>query len=293
MTERNTSPTKWLVIIGLIVLVDAYALTYLLTRPDHLLHVYFLDVGQGDATLIRTPDDKRILIDGGPNDEVEDLLYRALPWWDRRIDIMVLTHPHADHVTGLTHVLDSFKVGEFWYNGAPYATEIYTQLIEEVQAKDIPIKNPAVGYSADLGEVELRVIHPFAQQILTSDPNDTSIVNYLVYKNFDLLLTGDAGEEIETELKNRNLLYDIDVLKAGHHGSRTSSSQSFLDLAKPETAIIQVGENNYGHPHQEVVDRYRAMGTKLFQTRLDGTVEVVSDGNSYQVKTRRLRWFGI
>ncbi len=293
MTEGNGRSTKLLIIISLVVLVDVYVLVYLLTRPDHLLHIYFMDVGQGDATLIRTPDDKRILIDGGPTDQVEDLLYRALPWWDRRIDVMILTHPHADHVTGLTYVLDDFKVGEFWYNGAPYATEIYNQLIEEVQSRNIPIKNPTVGYTANLGEINLKVIHPLTPQVTASDPNDTSIVNYLTYKNFDLLLTGDAGVSVETELKNRGLLYDIDVLKVGHQGSHTSSSQAFLDIVQPETGIIMVGENNYGHPHKDVLERYRAMGVKLFETDLDGTVEVTTDGNAYQVKTHRLKWFGL
>ncbi len=246
----------------------------------HRLAVWVFDVGQGDAIFIDSPT-KQILIDGGPNDAILEKLASVLPPWDRSLDVILATHPHADHVLGLDAVLENYQVAEVVDDGLRYNSAA-------ALAFDQLDHNQAVvasrGMSWDLGEVDgtqatLKVIWP-AQSLsgeFTDDANDGSIVALLTYGNTTMLLTGDSGVAQE-DLYDLDLPH-IDVLKVGHHGSDTSSGPNLLSKITPTFALISVGvDNSYGHPSKVVLDRLHQAGAQVFRTDTDGDLRVLSDG---------------
>lgn len=252
-------------------------------QPDGLAHIYFLDVGQGDSIFIKTADNHRILVDGGPDVSVVNKLDHLLPVWDRRLDLVVLTHPHADHAAGLIEVFECYRVDEFLYNGATYESETYNTLLSLVKNKDIPIQISDAGDYYTFASSQLDIIHPVDEYQEFDDPNDSSIVASFRYRDFSVLLTGDIGVGVEADLSNSGSLSDVDVVKVAHQGSRTSTSQSFLDAVDPEVGVISVGYNSFGHPHQEVLSRLQASNVELYRTDENGTVEIVTDGIRYDI----------
>lgn len=250
------------------------------------MHIYFLDVGQGDSIFIKTAEDYKILIDGGSSANVVNLLDRLMPAWDRVIDLVVLTHPHADHAAGLIEVIKRYPVREFLFNGMAYDSETYNTLLQIINDKHLNVATADANHDYILGETRLDIIYPSIDDQPFNDPNDSSIVSDFRYGNFELLLTGDISTKIEAELMQRGLLSDIDILKIAHQGSRTSTSQSLIDITQPEVGIISVGRNKFGHPHMEVVDRLQQSNIHLYRTDKNGTIEVVTDGNKYVIKTQ-------
>ncbi len=233
--------------------------------------VWVFDVGQGDSQFIDCPDGQ-VLIDGGPSGEIVEHLTRVMAPWDRTIDVVVNTHPHADHVTGLLSVLERYEVGEVWVSGQAYHSQVFG-LFNNASAYDQRLVR--TGDMIDLGDdVTLEVLWPdvsLGGQYI-DDPNEGSIVTLLSVRDRTMLFTGDIGVEQE-----RTLIEDIgqiDVLKVGHQGSLTSSDPTFLEAIDPELAIISVGENSYGHPHPVVVDRFERLGIPLLRTDLDGSVRI-------------------
>jgi len=274
----------WLA-IGLIV-INVAEFYYINTKPDQLAHIYFLDVEQGDSILIKTADNQHILIDGGPSSTTIKLVDSILPPWKRKLDLVVLTHPHADHATGLIEVAKRYAIGEFLFNGLPYSTETYNTLLNLIESQDVDINIVDEDDRYNLGESVLDIIHPFNSGLDTdANPNDTSIVAIFDYLDFELLLTGDISVGIENQLIQKSLISDIDVLKVGHQGSKTSTSQNFLDVAKPEVSVISVGHNSYGHPHSEVINRLKQFSTQVYRTDQNGTVEIITDGHTYKILT--------
>jgi len=274
---------KWRLAVALLLAVNFGLVSFALQRPDGLAHIYFLDVGQGDAILITTPNDQHILIDGGPTGAVVSKLDGILPVWDRDIDYMLLTHPHADHATGLLAVLQRYSVKHFLYNGVDYDTEIYTTLLEEVNRQRIPVEIAEVSDDLKFGETSLDIIAPAVERPKRADPNETSVVAVFRYKNFRAIFTGDASINNERELLAAGLVPDVDVLKVGHQGSHTSSSIEFLQAARPEVGVIEVGPNTYGHPHRDILQRLTALGVAIYRTDQNGTIEVATDGAKYRV----------
>jgi competence protein ComEC len=197
---------------------------------DSSLQVHFLDVGQGDAILIQTPYEQNILIDGGPDSSVLYGIGKVLPFYDHEIDIMILTHPHSDHVAGLIDVLKKYDVKKIYYTGVIHTTPDYISWLEEIKSQKIPleiIKEPKV---LNLGQdLTLEFLYPLKSYAFTrvKELNNTSIVNKLVYGNTSFLLTGDAEAEVEEELLHLGVDLSADVFKAGHHGSTSSSTQEF------------------------------------------------------------------
>lgn len=287
MLERTKFKWFWrglcigLAVIGIGVFYVASA------QPDSLVHIYFLDVGQGDSIFIKTADNHKILIDGGPDANVVGLLDHLLPAWDRKLDLVMLTHPHADHATGLIEVLKRYRVGEFLFNGMAYDSMTYNALLQLVQDKYLNTTTVDIDHDYDFGQARLDILYPSVDDQPFGDPNDSSIVSNFYYGSFALLLTGDASAQVEKTLIQRGLLSDVDVLKVAHQGSRTSTSQDFIDITNPEVGVILVGPNQFGHPHAEVVDRLRLSGVQLYRTDQNGTVEIVTDGTRYQVKANR------
>jgi competence protein ComEC len=258
---------------------------YVGIRPDDLSHIYFFDVGQGDASLIVTSDDQTILIDGGPSDVVVDRLAEVLPPWHRHIDLVILTHPHADHVTGLSAVLDDYHVGEFWFNGSRYDSATYQNLLAKIDELQIPKKIVTIETKRQLGAATIDVIGPATVPEGISNLNKTSLVFSFKLGDFQVLFAGDAESSNETEMLSRGVVPNIDVIKVPHHGSRTSSSLEFIRAADPEVGAIMLGaDNEFGHPHAETLERYQTIGAQLYRTDQDGTIEVVTDGVAYQVQ---------
>lgn len=253
---------------------------------NSLTHIYVLDVGQGDSILIRTAQQENILIDGGPSASVLSELKSLLPPWDQTIDLMLLTHPHADHLVGLESVASQLPVKNFWYSGSEYDTNLYKSLLEEIAARGIPATFVSAGAVQEFAGSTLRVLAPASIHPASSDPNETSVVSVFTQGNFDLLLTGDMTSKNEANLVAANLVPDVEVLKVPHHGSRESSSDPFLEAASPELGLISLGkDNSYGHPHPEALDRYLAHRIPVLRTDLLGTIHLLTDGFTYKVAT--------
>jgi competence protein ComEC len=294
ITKRATAAfekvqKKWivapLIVIALLTTATAF------TMPDNKLHVSFLDVGQGDAILIQTPDHQDILVDGGPSAQaISGELSRHLPFWDRTIELVVLTHPHLDHLTGLLEVLQRYKVKQVLYLDTDYQTppeQEWLSLIREKGIKSTPAK---AGQLINLGtkEATIEVINPVPDSSVAV--MDNGIVLRLSDGKVSFLLTSDISEEAELDLITRRADLNSTVLKVAHHGSDTSSSAAFLAVVDPQVAVISVGaDNTFGHPGAETIQRLTdSVGPdKIYRTDKNGTVECITDGKRLWVKTER------
>jgi len=254
-----------------------------LERQDQNLKVTFFDVGQGDSILIRTPQKQNILIDGGPDSKVLEKLGKFLPFYDRKIDLMVLTHPHADHVAGLIKVLERYKVSKVLLSGALHTTDEYIRFLELIKDKKIPATIALSGQFIDLGGTQIEVLYPFESLEGQSfkDLNKSSVVLRMDFLETSFLFTGDMDAEIERDLAGNEFDTDVDVLKVAHQGSKTSTSGLFLENVTPNIAVIFVGKNNFGHPHQEVLERLEKAGAKTKRTDTNGDIQIISNGKNF------------
>ncbi len=351
-------------------------------HPAKKLEVDFLDVGQGDAILIKAPDGQNILIDGGPNSRVVERLSAVLMPWDKKIDLMILTHPHDDHVSGLVNVIERFEVGRILYTGVSHDSPNYIAWLAAVKKKKIPMTIIDRPRTIGLGEnCEMEILYPVESFLdkTVENLNNTSIVVRLVYNETSFLFTGDAEENVEKELleyqktpqnaeysdgggeqgsrtpsdksrtgilsgngisadallssssrrqdnyninletgQNKNTIIEkdgvfvdpsedevsfpdkylhnsilenpvkglgkVNVLKVGHHGSDTSSSEEFLKAVSPEMAVISVGkDNDFGHPSLRTIKKLERIGAKIFRTDEKGTVKMASDGARVEI----------
>ncbi|HEU4326736.1 MAG TPA: MBL fold metallo-hydrolase [Roseiflexaceae bacterium] len=251
---------------------------------DGLLRVHFIDVGQGDSVLIETPDGHTMLIDGGygGSGALEYLRQQGIA----AIDVMVATHPHADHIGGLVDVLRAMPVGAVWTSGASHTTATFEQFLDAIAEARAPYHEARRGERIAVGELSAEVLRsvPEAHEL-----NDTSLVLRLEHGRVSFLFTGDAERPSEDELlREARERLPATVLKVGHHGSATSSSPAFLEAVRPEVAIYSAGRgNSYGHPHASTVRGLEAVGARVYGTDTGGTVVVSSDGSSYRVAEAR------
>lgn len=265
-------------------------------QPSQNLTMSFIDVGQGDSILVILPNTKILLIDGGERQSSGKVLSTLQEHGLSYIDVIVATHPHTDHIGGLIDVINTVNVGQVLDSGQVHATQTFEDLLDAIYNKQIPLRSVSEGESINLDPtVKIDVLNPPASipdgANNEAEFNDNSVVLKLTYGNFSALLTGDMGERNEARLvfKNATIL-DADVLKAGHHGSRTSSSLAFLNAVTPEVVIVSLGAgNSYGHPHQEALDRISASGAQyLLRTDIDGTITLTSDGvYNYSILTEK------
>ncbi len=284
---RKTSKLEWSILAILLVSTVLSFVAVPALAGDGLLHVWFLDVGQGDAIFIQAPNGNQVLIDGGPSNKVLQELGRIMPFNDYSIDMMILTHPHDDHVSGLVDVLNRYDVGQIVENEIPYdgaAYKEWSKLKTEasvIQAQSGQVINLGGGATISV----LYPDRPGADKPKITAPHDYMVVTRLDYGSESLLLTGDLEEKIERRLVYQKADLDSDFLKVGHHGSKTSTSDRFLDAVSPEAAFIEVGaDNRFGHPGQIVLDRLESRGIKYYRTDIDGTVELTLDGENYEVR---------
>ena len=259
--------------------------------PDGLLHVYFLDVGQGDSTLIVTPSGRQVLVDGGPDgDRVSQELAEALHGGDRSLDLVVMTHLDSDHSQGLLEVLDRYTVGAVLTGPPSTSSAMAAQWERRLRQHDVTAIVVRQGHALRLDEdVELAVLNPPLDRMFGESNND-SVAMRLTYGSVSVLLAADMEADAERRLLNDGALQRSAVLKAGHHGSATSTTQAFLKAVEPSIAVISAGlENPYGHPAPEVLRRLEAAvgDGNVYRTDRHGTVELVSDGATIQVRTER------
>jgi competence protein ComEC len=283
---------KWLVLPLLLVAILLWSVA--LTTPDDKLHVSLLDVGQGDAVLIQTPNGQNILIDGGPDPQKINLeLSGKLPFWDRTIDLVVCTQPQADHVTGLVEVLQRYRVEQVLDPGVPYDSAVYQEFRRVIEDKGIEHNLACVGQEIDLGSgVRMEVLNPPESlwEGTSDDVDNNGVVLRLSWGQVSFLFTADIRAEAELELVMRRAELKSVVLKASHHGSATSTTQHFLAAVDPEVAVICVGAGNpFGHPNPEVLERLtdRLGEDNVYRTDQDGTIQFITDGERLWVSDNR------
>jgi len=244
---------------------------------DKGIKVFFLDVGQGDAILIQAPENVDVLIDGGPGNQVIRDLDGHLPFWDRKIELMILTHPHTDHIQGLIEVLKRYKVDRVVGYELDYSAPDYLEWLKIIRGKNIPFIITLSGDRFNLGEnIYLETLYPLTD--ITGQKfnnlNEASIVTELHEGPYSYLFTGDSPAEEEKEMLAADLISKVDVLKVGHHGSKYSSNLPFLGEVAPSYAVIQVGKNNsFGHPHLITLQRLKKLGAHILRNDEEGEIE--------------------
>lgn len=241
--------------------------------PNEKLHLIACDVGQGDATLI-VYGNFQILIDGGPNIKVLDCLGKHIPFWDREIEAVILTHPDSDHYFGLIEVLQRYKVDNYLYNGLSASTESYEVLEKEVGGGSITTYIAKAGTKVWVGKMHLDIVAPEGADS-TKESNDNSLIIDLNYADFEAILSGDAPKEILNTIQAKG---SLDYLKLSHHGSKTGTDLFTVTNFMPKLAIISVGRNNYGHPNEEVLNYLKERKIKTLRTDEVGDIDVESDG---------------
>lgn len=271
--------------ITITVITSAVTISYFFITGDFdntVLEVIFFDVGQGDSVLIKSPYGQTILIDGGPDNTVMEKLGEYLPFYARDIDLVILTHPHSDHVVGLVDVLKKYRVKQVALTGLLHTSGDYMAFLQEIQKQNIErffIDQP---YTIVLGDdLVLEILYPLKNYKgkKVRNLNNTSIVAKLIYRETNFLFMGDLEEEGELELIKSSFDISAQVIKIGHHGSSTSSTEEFLHAVNPEFAVISVGKDNvFGQPSQRVLRRLKNMGVKIFRTDEIGDVVIQSDG---------------
>lgn len=251
------------------------------------MKIHFIDVGQGDATLIQSPNGKNILIDGGPRSEGNQLVAYIKSLGISKLDYVVATHPDADHIGGLIAVLNSISVSKFINSGKDHTSETYMNMLYLISSKNIPYTEPSSGTVVmDENNLEFYLKVIYANKNATEN-NEASLVIKGGYCGTDVLLMGDAGLEVENILlKSANNL-KVDLLKVGHHGSSSSSSLNFLKAVNPEATILSYGkDNSYGHPHQTVLNNINTVGSKMYSTATEGTIIATIDCNGYKLNAK-------
>ena len=244
------------------------------------LKVTVLDVGQGDAIFIESPTGLQVLVDAGPPKSILAELPKFMPFWDRSIDIAIVSHPDLDHIGGFEDVLRMYKVGMIFEPGTIGSSSAYKNIRQEIETKNIPNILARAGTKIDIGAgAYLEFLYPMGS-VFDHDPNEASVVLRLVYGETSMLLTGDSTIATEKKLLSAYGpdILDVDFLKVGHHGSDTSTSEALLDVATPEYSMISVGRNNkYDHPHPRVLSVLEEADSHVFRTDLLGSIVIECD----------------
>lgn len=277
---------SWLAAIIIIIVFIVFS--FLPPQDAGQFKAIFFDVGQGDSAMILTPDNKKILIDGGPDNTVIYKLSKYLPWWQRDLDLVVLSHPHADHLIGLIEVLKRYNVKEVWLTGAIAQAPGLEEFNDLIKEKNIPVKivQNAVGLEIE-PEVFLQIFYPLKNLAGQNfeDPNKASLVLKVSYKTIDLLFPGDLEKDEQAEILNEDL--ESEILKVPHQGSANALNKDFLEKVSPEIAVIPVGKNTFGHPSPRVLKALERASIKTYTTQNNGDVEIISDGLELEVKVQR------
>lgn len=297
----------WKYIFGIIGLVVITVWTAVGTTPEERLHLIACEVGQGDA-ILAVYGKVQILIDGGPNDGVLECLSRYMPFWDRDIELVLMTHPDKDHYGGLIDVFEKYRINTLLVSAINSSSQDYQVLESMVGGSVTKVVVATDRTDVRLGKIHLDILHP-SEEFLSANTtkitspgdgavlgvyasdkneNDFSVVAILRLGDFDALLTGDIEKEtsdlIADKLLSKNLQKTIEYIKVPHHGSKNGLTEKLLDAVKPEIAVIPVGKNSYGHPHKEILDMLSAFGLRILRTDQLGDIEVITDGEKYWIQ---------
>lgn len=252
---------------------------------EKLFSVHIIDVGQGDSIFIQTLEDKRILIDAG-DEEAEHTVYSYLKRRGvKKIDVLIATHPDTDHIGSMDYIIDKFKISHFYMPDAKTDSEAFYNLLDSCRDKNLKIEYLTKGDVLKIdSSTTMEILSP---STITDKNNLNSIVSLLNYKGYEFLFTGDAEKENESEILSSCNLPDIEFLKAGHHGSSSSSTNEFIEKLKPEAVAISCGYNNdYGHPHRSVLDTFRENGSVVYRTDKNGSLVFYCDENGIFTKKK-------
>jgi len=294
---------KWKYGLGFLVLVVATLIGAIVTFPEEKLRLVACDVGQGDATLI-IYGEVQILVDAGRGKKVLDCLGGYLPFWDRQIELVLITHPDADHYGGFLDVFENYSVDEVVVSGLENSNQTYELLENKVGGSGTKVVYATSGLKVRVGLMQFEILHPSGQFLavnsaVISDPkdkkvlgaftssvdkNDFSIVAMLSLGEFDALLTGDIGSQTMKEIIDSGNINNVEYLKVPHHGSRNNLPPELLESTNPELAVISVGKNSYGHPHGEVLDLLRKEEIKTLRTDEVGDIVVETNGEQFWIE---------
>jgi competence protein ComEC len=251
------------------------------------LKVVFCDVGQGDATYIRTPEGNDILIDAGPDNSVLLCLSENMPFWDKSLDLVILTHPDSDHYSGLIPVAREYEISSFATSFTPEDADGYKTLRSILAEKKVETRFVCGGDSYSFSdEVSFEILWPRSCTIASTDKNDNSVVTLLKYKDFKTLITGDA--EASVGRFYQDMVGDVDILRVPHHGSRDGVDKDYLDATTPEIAVISSGAGNrFGHPVEEILNLLESESIQTLRTDETGDIRISSDGTTYSIDMGR------
>lgn len=256
------------------------------TDPIEDIKVHFIDAGQADATLFEYSEgdeDYAVLFDAGDWNQ-DDVVHYLNTEGIENIDVMMLSHPHADHIGQADRIIENFSVDEVFMSGEIQTSQTFERVIDAIDYHDVGYEESRAGDIYDVGPLQIEMINP---ENLDSDENNNSLAARFQYgDDFSVMLTGDVEEATEAQIVSRGYTLETDILQLGHHGSDTSSSSIFIDEVDPAVAIYSAGEDNqYGHPHDSVLAALEGRGTEVYGTSVDGTIVVTSDGESYDIET--------
>lgn len=279
---------KWYLLLALIIL--SFGLWYVVLHENRqgVLTFAVLDIGQGDALFIESPTGKQVIVDGGPDKNLMGEISNVLPWYDREIDMIVVTNPDQDHYSGFIPFLDKYKVNSILESGTTNPNPAYGVLENKIKQKNIPKIIAVRGQVIDIGGgAYLQILFP-DRDVSGLTPNDGSIVMKLVYGDTSVLFQGDSTAKIEQYLLSLSTTtLQSTILKAGHHGSRTSSYVGYVKAVSPKWTVISSGKNNsYGHPHKETLETMQKLGIPTLDTCNNGTIIFESDGKILILKNK-------
>ena len=276
----------WKYIFIVLLLVASTVWLSIFFFSDNNLHLITCDVGQGDAILV-VFNKTQILIDGGPNNKIINCLSKHLPFWDRTLEAVFLTHSQKDHYQGLINVFERYKVDYFFANTLESGDPEYQVLKNLVRGSNTKVINPTSGLKVGNSLIYLDIVWPLEdleteESIGREDKlNEFSIVSVLNFGEFSALLTGDIESDISDQLSDNQLVKKTIVLKVPHHGSKNGLTKNLLEIIKPQVAVISVGKNSYGHPHKETLDLLNEFDVRTFRTDISGDIEVVTNGKKW------------
>jgi competence protein ComEC len=266
------------IIFGLAVVIFIGVL-FVCSLTFNKFKISFLNVGQGDSIFVRTPDDYTILVDGGPSGAVLEELAKVMPIYNRTIDVLILSHPHADHVNGLVEIVKRYNIKSVFIVGAEYGNAYYEKFLEVLKENKVDVnfanskRDIKVG-----GDVYIDVVWPVKTMVgeKFENINNASLAVKIIYSDKIIFLGGDAEKEEEGQILESGFDINANLLKAGHHGSKTASSQEFLNAVNPQTVVIQSGkDNSFGHPHKQTLEKLFNMGIEVRRNDSEGRIDFI------------------